>query len=56
MEALVFVVLLIGAMAAAAFEIWLAANSHPRRFLYAWSAWTPLAVLALAAMAWSSGP
>ena len=31
-------------MAAAGFEIWLAARQHPRRFLYAWIAWTPCAL------------
>jgi len=45
----------IGGMGAAAMEIWLARRAHPRRHVYAWVAWTPLAAAFLAAGFNSSG-
>jgi len=43
-------VLAVGGMAAAGFEIWLSMRQHPRRFQYAWAAWSPLAFLAVFAI------
>jgi hypothetical protein len=47
-------VLALGAMAAAGFEIWLATRQHPRRLVYAWLAWTPLAFLGVFAGSWDT--
>lgn len=50
-------VLSLGGLAAAVFEAWLATRAHPRRFAYAWAAWTPLAVLGFLGMLWEDlGP
>jgi hypothetical protein len=51
MDALIVVVLALGAMAAAGFELWLVGKEHPRRFQLAWVAWTPLAMVAFATFA-----
>lgn len=40
------------AVAAIALEIVLARQQHPRRLLYAWVAWTPVAMLGVAAFNW----
>ena len=37
-------------LGAGVFEAWLALRAHPRRWLYGWLAWTPLAILCLLAI------
>lgn len=48
--ALLVLLMSLGCLAAAMFEIWMALVAHPSRWIYGWLAWTPLAMLGIALM------
>lgn len=54
-EAVAVGVLAIGLLAAGGFEAWLVRSNHPRRWAYAWLAWTPLAMLFLGVVVSAGG-
>jgi len=55
LEAVAVGVLAIGLLAAGGLEAWLVRSNHPRRWTYAWLAWTPLAMLFLGAVVSAGG-